>query len=285
MPQVNEPVAITAIYGQPREGMHSHVFVGANFVMQGMLNAHRDELSVAAQPSELSEAAARTRAYLETEAARVSIRGLEQGDGKVGFEVLAENLGGHKLPTAYPARRAWLHVTVYDRDGKGVFESGALNKDGSIVGNDNDADSRRFEPHYREITRSDEVEIYESILKDAQGRVTTGLLSAVEYYKDNRLLPAGFDKTTASNHVKPVGDAMEDPGFTGKGSVVQFAVRTNAAAGPFAIEVQLMYQPIVFRWAHNLGAYDAAEPKRFVGYFDEAANSSAVVLATARVVQ
>ena len=39
--------------------------------------------------------------------------------------------------------------------GQTVFESGALNPDGSIVGNDNDADPTRFEPHYSEITKPD----------------------------------------------------------------------------------------------------------------------------------
>ena len=41
--------------------------------------------------------------------------------------------------------------------------------DGSIVGNDNDEDPLKFEPHHSEITSSQEVEIYEPILKDIGG--------------------------------------------------------------------------------------------------------------------
>ena len=37
------------------------------------------------------------------------------------------------------------------------------------------------------------------------------------------------------------------------------------SAGPFTVEVELRYQPIGYRWAHNLERYDAPEPKRFVG--------------------
>ena len=107
------------------------------------------------------------------------------------------NLTGHKLPTAYPSRRAWLHFSVQDRDGHTVFESGALKPDGSIVGNDNDADASLFEPHYRQITEAGQVQIYESILKDEEGHVTTGLLAATGYLKDNRLIPTGFDKSSA----------------------------------------------------------------------------------------
>ena len=36
--------------------------------------------------------------------------------GRLQAEVVVENLGGHKLPTAYPSRRAWLHVIVRDRE-------------------------------------------------------------------------------------------------------------------------------------------------------------------------
>ena len=77
--------------------------------------------------------------------------------------------------------------------------------DGSIVGNDNDADPLRFEPHYSEITSPQQVEIYEPILKDSEGRVTTGLLHAVGYLKDNRLLPTGFNKSTAEKDIAVTG--------------------------------------------------------------------------------
>ena len=73
---------------------------------------------------------------------------------------------------------------------------------GLIVGNDNDADPTRYEPHYREITNPQQVEIFEPILKDEHGHVTTGLLSAVGYLKDNRLLPDGFDKQTTSQRYR-----------------------------------------------------------------------------------
>jgi hypothetical protein len=47
------------------------------------------------------------------------------------------------------------------------------------------------------------------------------------------------------------------------------------------VAVELWYQPIGFRWAHNLGAYSASEPQRFVRYYEQAAQKSAVVLAKA----
>ena len=57
--------------------------------------------------------------------------------------VLVENLAGHKLPSAYPSRRAWLNVTVRDTRGEVFFESGGLATGGRIKGNDNDDDRLR----------------------------------------------------------------------------------------------------------------------------------------------
>jgi hypothetical protein len=92
-----------------------------------------------------------------------------------------------------------------------------VNPDASIKGNDNDADPLRFEPHYLEITSPEQVEIYEAIPKDSAGHVTTGLLSAVGYVKDNRILPSGFNKQTADKDIAVIGEAANDPNFTDKG--------------------------------------------------------------------
>jgi len=281
MPRVNEPVAVTALYGPLREGMHRHVFVGSNFVMEGMLQDHRDELATEALPEELNAAMKRTAEFLKTQAAKVTITRVDATSNGLEVDVHVENLGGHKLPTAYPSRRAWLHVAVRDSNGQVVFESGALNPDGSIVGNHNDEDPLKFEPHYREITSPQQVEIYEPILKDSEGKVTTGLLHAVGYLKDNRLLPHGFDKATAEKDIAVTGDAADDPGFTDKGSSVRYKVSTGNAAGPFKVEAELWFQPIGFRWAHNLAPYKADEPQRLVRYYEAAARRSAMVLAKA----
>src|SRR5439155_13550850 len=229
-------------------GVSRHVFVGANFFMQRMLNRYRDELAVEALPQELTTAAEGTVRYLESQAARLSIESVDVISGRLQADVVVENLGGHKLPTAYPSRRVWIHIVVRDRSRRAIFESGALNRGGSIAGNDNDADPLRFEPHYTEIHSGDEVQIYEPILGDARGAVTTGLLSAVRYLKDNRLLPHGFDKRSADRDVAVEGEAAADPNFTGGGDRVRYSVPIGNAEGPFEVEAELLYQPIGFRW-------------------------------------
>jgi hypothetical protein len=281
MPEVQGDTPVTAVFGQLRQGARHHDFVGANFLMLRILSDYRDDLSVTALPQELNTASERTVNFLKSQSARVSIPKVEASAGKLHADVLVENLTGHKLPTAYPSRRAWLHVIIRDCNGRTVFESGALNPDGSIKGNSNDADPTRFEPHRREITSSDQVEIYEPILKDAEGRVTTGLISAVGYLKDNRLLPSGFDKSSAEPDVAVMGDAAQDPNFSDEGNLVRYSAGVDLSSGPFHIEAELWYEPIGFRWAHNLGAYQAMEPQRLVKYYNSLASVAAVILARA----
>jgi len=281
MPAVSEPAPITRVFGTPRDGVARHTFVASNFFMQRMLNRYRDSLEIAALPQELANAADHTIRFLGSQAAHLSIESVRTDGDRLLAEVLVENLGGHKLPTGYPSRRAWLHVVVRDGSGRPVFESGAVKPDGSIQGNDNDADATKFEPHYTEIRRADEVQIYESVLGDPNNGVTTGLLTAVTYLKDNRLLPRGFDKRTAEPDVAVHGGALDDPDFIGASDRVRYAVDVAGARGPFSVAAELLYQPIGFRWANNLKTYNAAEPRRFTGYFDAMAASSVAALARA----
>jgi hypothetical protein len=281
MPVVKEAVPITRIFGEPRQ-LARHVFTGGNFFMLRMLNRYRDALDPAALVGELDAAAARTEQHLATQAARITIGEPSNTGGRVEFDVSIENLGGPKLPTAYPSRRAWLHVVVRDNAGKMVFESGRVNADASIAGNDNDADKSRFEPHYTIIRRPDEVQIYESVLGDTMGAVTTGLLSASQYLKDNRLLPRGFDKRTAEADIAVHGAAADDADFMGGGDHLRYMVDVGTARGPFKIEAELLYQPIGFRWAQNLKSYaKASEPRRFTEYYDAMADGATAVLARA----
>ncbi len=281
MPEVAEPVAVTRVLGQPRENVSRHVFRGGNFFMPRLLNLARGELGVAALPQELETTSRRTAEHLETQSARLAIERTRLSGGLLEATVVVRNLAGHKVPTAYPSRRAWLHVAVKDREGDTIFESGKLEPSGLIHGNDNDADPRRFEPHYAEIRSGDQVQIYEAIMFDPKGVPTTGLLSAVRFGKDNRLLPAGFDKRSAGEDIAVRGDATGDADFIGGGDRVRYSMAVNAAAGPFHMEAELRYQPISFRWAHNLSPYEAEEPERFTCLYEAAASASSIVLASA----
>jgi hypothetical protein len=123
------------------------------------------------------------------------------------------------------------------------------------------------------------VQIYESILKDVHGTVTTGLLSGITYIKDNRLLPRGFDKTTADRDIAVLGDAVSDPAFVGGSHMTRYRIDVTRTRGPFRIDAELWYQPIGYRWAQNLRLQPAAETDRFVAFFESMAQGSGLALA------
>jgi hypothetical protein len=280
MPELGQDTPITSVLGLPRPGFSQHSFRGANAFMLRVFNKYRGELSVAALPQELTAAAQRATEFLATQTARLTIGSASLSRGVLDFTVAVQNLAGHKLPTAYPSRRAWLHVTVRDAAGTLLFESGALRANGSIVGNDNDDDASRYERHYREINTVDQVQLYEPILADRDGRVTTGLLNGVRYVKDNRVLPRGFDKSTATADIAVYGEAAGDADFIAASDSIRYRIDVPPARGAVVIDVELMYQSIGFRWAENLRAYDADEPRRFIRYYEDMAAHSGLRLAS-----
>jgi hypothetical protein len=281
MPPVAEPTPIASVLGEPREGLSRHTFLGGNVFMLRMLNRYRHELGVTAPPHEIEAAAMATERQLRADTATVRIVDARRAGTNVTFAVIVENVTGHKLPTGYPSRRAWLHVTARDATGQVLFESGAVAPTGAIAGNANDEDAARFEPHYDEIRSADQVQIYEAVMVNVKGTPTTGLLQGVRYVKDNRLLPRGFDKSTASADVAVHGAATGDADFQSGGDRVRFAIDVSKAQGPIALETELRFQTISFRWARNLATYAAAETKRFASYYDSLAQGSSLVVARA----
>ncbi|MGD8427425.1 MAG: hypothetical protein PVH63_07325 [Balneolaceae bacterium] len=281
MPTVKEEVSISSVMGQPRKQVSRHTFLGGNFFMMKMLNRYRNDLGVQALPREMENGVLRTIEHLQNEAARLEIDTLQLVNNKLLVYLSVDNLAGHKLPTAYPSRRTWIHFTVKNESGDILFESGSLRPDGSIVGNDNDDNPGKFEQHYSQIDSPDQVQIYESIMAGPGDEVTTGLLTAVRFIKDNRILPDGFDKSTAEEDIAVHGRAGKDGDFTGGKDSITYIVDVGKVTGPLYIEVELWYQPIGFRWAKNLAPYDSKETKRFVSYYDSMSHESAIKLAEA----
>jgi hypothetical protein len=276
MPVVAGKMASASVAGEVREGFSRHTFVGGNFFMLRMLNRHREALGVTASTQALSRSVQQTEAFLKKETARLAVACGPLSPTRLEVTVAVENLTGHKFPTAYPSRRAWLQLRVRDARGKVLFESGALAPDGSIVGNVNDQDPARFEPHYQEIRSPEQVQIYETIMANVQDEVTTGLLAATHLLKDNRVLPRGFDKATAIEDIAVRGAAADDPDFQGGGDRVRYSVQLEGNEGPLHVEAALWYQPIAFRWAANLAPYQAPETRWFVRAYQQMSQVSAL---------
>ena len=166
MPVVRGDAAISSVLGTARSGVARHVFRGGNFFMLRMLNRYRSELGVAALPEELDASTRWTVEQLQNDTASIAIDRVSVSGGRLEVDVAVRNLAGHKLPSAYPSRRAWLELSVRDGAGREIFHSGAVRSSGAIDGNDNDVDPLRYEPHYTEIREQGQVQIYESVMAD-----------------------------------------------------------------------------------------------------------------------
>ncbi|MCK5942566.1 MAG: hypothetical protein KAI24_11385 [Planctomycetes bacterium] len=261
-----------------REGYRSHAFVGGNAFMLDILREHRDDLFVEAEDEQLLAMAKATREQLATATAKLTLDGAALVDGELRFDVAVENLTGHKFPTGYPARRAWLRVEVLVDD-EVVFASGACDDDGRIVGVD---DELRI-PHVDEISRPTDVVVYEMVAHDPDGEPTTYLTKMVGKRKDTRLLPKGFrlDGPIVKD-IEPVG-VGDDPNFVGGGDRVTCRVPVGAsAAGRWRVRVSLLYQTVPPVWVDALRTVEAEEAKRFVGYYDAASKRPELVAVVER---
>ena len=241
----NNPTTLT-----PRSPFLQHDFVGGNSFILNLMADNVNSLGVTASSAAMQATAQITANQLSSRASQISVVSSDITNGKLNVTLSVTDLTGHKFPTGFPSRRAWIEFTVTDSTGKVVFQSGKPNTDGSISGNVADNNSKSFEPNYDVITSSDQVEIYEAIMHDSSGNVTYNLLNAAGYLKDNRLLPSGFDKTTAAGDTAVIGDASADTNFVGGSDHVTYQVSVGGK-GPYTVTARLLYQSVAFQFSKN----------------------------------
>lgn len=277
MPLAEGGVILSVTGGQPRSPMAQHVFVGGNVFMRQALTTFSQEQGVIASADDFEASASHALDLMQNRTATVTLENVGVTGDLLSADVIVQSLVGHKLPSGFPSRRTWLHVTVTGSSGRVVFESGAVEPDGSINGNDNDANPDRYEPHYQTITGPDQVQLYEAIMADTDGEVTTTLLRAAAYLKDNRLLPAGFDIQAASEDIAVSGQAVDDPDFMAGGDRLVYEVGLSGAEAPYTLTAELLYQSIGYRWAQNLRQPESQEAATFFDYYQAVPNQPVVV--------
>ena len=196
---------------RPRKPFGLHLFSGANTLLP-KLTGDGD--------------AARAADFLSG-AAALRVQGAWRGDA-LEASVVVTNLAGHKLPTGFPSRRMWLHVTVRDAAGRTVFESGA-GEPGS-------------QPHRTVITEASQAQVYETEMADTEGKPTTLLLRAARYVKDNRILPDGFDFLRADRRTLPAGVAGDED-FAAGSDRTRYLVK-GIPRGKYSVQAELHYQTL-----------------------------------------
>ena len=284
-----------------RQPFFQHTQSGGNTYMLQVLKTFRSTLGIEASTTEegFDRQIARTRALLST-AADLSIDSVNKQNGRLDIDLTIHNYTGHKLPSAFPSRRLWIHLRVTSNSGQLLFESGAPSEDGRISTDDNNASERCLaivkeegfsnegcvEPHRNIVTSPLQIPIYESVLADTNGHVTHVLLHADSYLKDNRIPPQGFLAAEQNPDTAVVGVAL-DTDFNyanateGSGTdTVHYAIEVKDGPGAVKIEARLLYQTVRPSFVHGLHSGELPGVKRFKTMHDQVPPTVEVLAST-----
>ena len=271
VPAVEGPIVIAnrPVWLAGRDPLHRHDFVGGNVFMLGLMRQFRNELGITASESQLDYSLSQTLEMLETRSLDLDLESTWSSD-TLAIALSIQNLAGHKFPTAYPSRRAWIELAVLDPTGATVFHSGAWDEAGEILGLDS-----IFEPHNDIITSWDQVQIYENVAYDINGDRTYTLLRMAGYLKDNRLPPQGyFANGPAADSTRIEGLASTDPNFNLEGGIegtggdlVTYLVSGLDPTQIYELNASVHYQSISPRFLDDLFSYDNPQVAAFQQYY------------------
>ncbi len=283
VPRINDTVVISTmppwLSGRTPFGLHH--FQGANVFINSILKENSEELGITASDSQLDSTAARNLRSLQEHSLEIELLELDRSSDTLFVDLSMENISGHKFPTAYPSRRFFVELIVFDANNQIIFHSGALDEDYQLLNED-----ITYESHFNMINTEDQVQIYEMVMGDINHEVTTVLERANFQLKDNRIPPAGFTTSHFAYDTVPiVGNAEEDDDFNKLNSVegsgkdiLHFHIPVNGYQQALKIKVKLHYQTVTSKWLEDMFTYTSAEIDLFKEYF-ESANKEPVLIA------
>ena len=261
----NRPPWLTA-----RNPLHPHEMVGGNVFMLRLMKQFRNELGVTATEEQMDQSISRTLDMLSNRTVELDLESSWVADSLL-LALSIQNLSGHKFPTAYPSRRAWIELEVLDQLGTSVFHSGAWNDLGEIIGIDT-----IYEPHHNHISDPEQIQIYENIPQDLNGERTFTLLRIAGYLKDNRLPPTGYrmdgpagDSTSIEGLANMDPDFNREAGVEGSGSdQVIYHIGNLNPSETYTIRAAMQFQSVSPRFVNDLFAYDIPEVTQFRSYYE-----------------
>jgi hypothetical protein len=116
------------------------------------------------------------------------------------------------------------------------------------------------------ITDGEQVQVYEMVMGDVNGDLTTVLERGHQHLKDNRLPPAGFTMAhPAYDTVEIAGTALQDDNFnqyegeegTGK-DILYVHAPIDGYAGEITVVTRLHYQTVSSRWLEHMFSFSSA---------------------------
>lgn len=258
---------------EPRAPFFKHELVGANAFMQKILRDNIEELGISATVEDFDESIAKTMDMLQNKALDIDVEFTHNTADTAYFEMLIENKAGHKFPSGYPSRRAFVNFLVYNQVGDTIFHSGNWDENMEVYGHDDN-----YEPHHDIIRSEDDAQIYEMVVSDINGNRTTVLERMATPLKDNRIPPLGFTTTHEVYDTTFIaGAALEDTNFNkidneeGSGSDnISFHIPIDNVEQTLFVDAAVYYQTAPPRWMEEMFAESSPEIDSFKAMFNAA---------------
>jgi hypothetical protein len=276
MPRTEEPIVVASGYlflqDNPREPYGQHWFAGGNSFMLELMRNRIGELGLTATEEHFNTVIDRTLNTLQHETADIEVIQEDIDGDTAEYTVKITNKAGHKFPSGYPSRRAYIEFIMTDEDGNEVFHSGKLMPGYEVQGQDPE-----WEPHYNLINDEEQVQIYEMVMADQEGNVTTVLERADHLLKDNRFVPLGFTVDhPAYDSTMIVGTAATDPDFNHVNGVegsgtdeVHYHIPVSGVNGLVTVTARLMYQSVPPKWLNEMFSIDDPVINDFEAMYNE----------------
>ncbi len=240
---ISTPISTRPGFLGARSPVGRHVFRGANAYMLSLIANNTAWVGTDVPAATLMAASADTAANLRTAATVSVVRLATEGEVLVA-EIRVENHSGHRFPTAYPTRRAWLRVAGLDAAGAERWVSGRFDARGALV----DANGTRLDtlfaslPHRQVVAAEDEVQVWHTEMLDVSGAPTSVLLSAASYSLDNRILPLGWSAAHPdAARTSPVGTEGDADFVPGSDTVTY---RIPVSSGATRVRAELLFQTV-----------------------------------------
>jgi len=257
MPKVDGGVIISSGYAflEPREPYSQHLLVGGNVQMLEILRNNVEELGLTSSEAQFDSTIAWTRDLLRNGTVELIIEDANWTGEQGELAVSLRNKAGHKFPSGYPARRAWIEVVAHQNEDT-LWHSGGWGPGGVLSGVDEDGLSS-YESHFQIVDSEDQVQVYELVAVDVNGNPTNVLEQAAASAKDNRLLPLGFTSShPAYDTTRVEGEALTDVDYTFNSELgldrLTYLMNAEPVAGNVNIDVRVWYQSMPARWIESM---------------------------------
>lgn len=275
IPEIDDVVKISSmppgLAGRTPFGMHH--LAGANVFMLKLIKENLTTLGITATATQMDSTIARAERMLQQSSIFMEVQEINRTEDTLYLDIVLMNLAGHKFPSGYPSRRAFLQTIVINENNDTLFFSGQTDDSYNLIHED-----AGFENHHQQIINEEQVQIYEMVMGNVNYEPTTVLERAYVHLKDNRIPPHGFNDTHSTyDTVAVIGDALLDEDFNkmnneqGTGAdIVHFQVPINGDTGDLQIISTLYYQSVTDKWLEHMFSFSSEEIDLFKDLYNNA---------------